>query len=145
MSDKYLLIVSCTDSKTRGAGTMPAFDRYNFDVLKKAKREGYYPSNLNLLILSAKYGLITPDAEIEDYDLRMTNDHARELRQTVSGELDRHLQQNDYSEIFVNLGRTYMIAIEQSTEIQRQSQRVIHATGGIGSKKGQMKRWICEK
>lgn len=142
MSDKNLLIVSCTAKKDPRSATMPAFDRYNFDVLKKAKREGYYPPNLDLLILSAKYGLTTPDTPIEDYDCVMTDDRARELQQRVCAELDRHLLQKDYQEIFVNLGAKYLIAIQQALERRHQSQRVIYAEGGIGSKKGHMKRWI---
>ena len=70
MPDKYLLILSCSNKKDGADGTMRAFDRYtggNFDVLKKAKREGYFPPNLDILILSAKYGLITPDTLIEYY------------------------------------------------------------------------------
>ena len=142
MADKYLLIVSCTATKDPRPGTMSAFNRYNFDVLKKAKREGYYPPNLDLLILSAKYGLITPDTPIADYDCVMIGDRARELQQRVSAKLDRHLLQKDYQEIFVNLGANYLIAIQQAREIRHQSQRVIYAEGGIGSKKGHMKRWI---
>ena len=143
MSDKCLLILSCSQKKDSSAGTMRAFDRYHFDVLKKAQREGYFPPNLDMLILSAKYGLITPDTPIEYYDFAMTDDRARELQQSVSAELDRHLQQNDYREIFVNLGARYLIAIAKSHEIRNQSQRVLYAEGKIGIRKGAMKRWIC--
>ena len=146
MSDKKcLLILGCSGAKDCCPGTMRAFNRYtgvNFNVLKKAQREGYFPSNLNMLILSAKHGLITPDTLIEWYDLAMTEHRARELQRSVSTELDRHLEQNDYQEIFVNLGKMYLIAIEKSQEIYNQSQRVIHAEGRIGSKMGHMKRWI---
>ena len=75
----------------------------------------------------------------------MTVNRAWDLQQPISSELDRHLQQNDYQEIFVNLGKVYLIAIEQSQEIHNQSHRTIYAEGGIGSKKGQMKQWICAK
>ena len=143
MLDKYLLIVNCTKPKVCSAGTMPAFDRYKFKGLKKAKREGYYPANLDLLILSAKYGLITADTPIENYDLRMTEHRARELQESVSNELDRHLQQNDYQEIFVNLAKEYKIAIQQSQEILNQSERVIYAQDK--RKNSDIKRWICAK
>ena len=130
MSDKKcLLILGCSDTKDCRPGTMRAFDRYtgrNFGVLKKAQREGYFPPNLNMLILSAKHGLITPDTLIEWYDLVMTEHRARELQRSASTELDRLLEQNDYQEIFVNLGKTYLIAIEKSQEICRQSIATSH-------------------
>ena len=76
---RYLLIVACSQRKRSDPGLLPAIERYdgvNFRVLRKARREGYWPENLDVLILSAKYGLLKPDTLIEDYDSRMTQERA---------------------------------------------------------------------
>jgi hypothetical protein len=58
---RYLLILGCSQRKRPDSGLLPAIERYdgvNFRILQKAKREEYLPENLDILILSAKYGLI---------------------------------------------------------------------------------------
>lgn len=76
---RYLLIISCSQRKRSDSGLLPAvewYDGVNFRVIRKAQREGYWPKNLDLLILSAKHGLLKPDVLLEDYDLRMTRERA---------------------------------------------------------------------
>ena len=142
---KYLLLVSCSQRKYSGAGSLPAIERYdgvNFRVLRKAQREGYFAKNLDVLILSAKYGLIESDYPIEDYECKMTEGRALILQSEVSSSLDLHLCRKDYREIFINLGKTYLIAIELSDGIRMAGQSVLYPTGGIGSKMSQMKQWL---
>ncbi len=142
---RYLLIVACSQRKRSDPGLLPAIERYdgvNFRVLRKARREGYWPENLDVLILSAKYGLLKPDTLIEDYDLRMTRDHALALRSEVSTGLDAYLVQADYREVFINLGQSYLITLTQSKEIVHLIGKVHYATGGIGERMSQMKMWL---
>ena len=144
---KYLLLVSCSQRKNSDSGLLPAIERYdgvNFRVLRKAQREGYFAENLDILILSAKYGLIESDYPIEDYECKMTEGRALILQSEVSSSLDSHLNRNDYREIFLNLGKTYLIAIELSDGIRRADQRILYTTGGIGCKMSQMKKWLYE-
>ena len=144
---RYLLLVGCSQSKRPDDGLMPAFERYtgvNFKVLRKAQREGYFPEMLDVLILSAEHGLLESDYPIEDYDCKMTRERALTLRSEVSSSLDSHLNRENYREIFINLGKTYLIAIEQSEGIRRAGQRVLYPTGGIGCKMSQMKQWLYE-
>ena len=59
---KYLLIISCSDRKIQTLGCLPAFELYDgsfYRILRKAIREGYFPNNLDILIISPKYGLLT--------------------------------------------------------------------------------------
>lgn len=142
---RYLLIVACSQRKCPDPGLLPAIERYdgvNFRVLRKAQREGYWPKNLNMLILSAKYGLLKPDTLIEDYDLRMTREQASILQAQVSVELDAHLERTSYHEVFVNLGKVYMTALASSKELTALDRQVHFATGGIGEKMSQMKKWL---
>ncbi len=80
---RYFLILACSQRKHPDSGLMPAIERYdgvNFRVLQKATREGYLSENLDMLILSAKYGLIEANTPIESYDLKMTKQRAQELQ-----------------------------------------------------------------
>ena len=142
---RYLLIVGCSQRKRPEPGLLPAIERYdgvNFRVLRKAKREGYWPENLDVLIVSAKYGLLRADTPIEDYDKRMTRDRALALQPVVSAGLDAHLVQVKYDEVFVNLGKTYLLTLTESLEMTGLRDRMIYAVGGIGEKMSQMKQWL---
>lgn len=144
---RYLLIIACSQRKRPDPGLLPAIERYdgvNFRVLQKAKREGYLPGNLDILILSAKYGLLEAKTPIENYDLKMTKQRAKELQTRVSKGLDNYLSKTKYDEIFVNLGKTYLTAIAASDKISQLNQKIIYATGGIGQKMSQMKEWLCQ-
>jgi len=121
---------------------MERYDGVNFRVLRKACREGYYPENLDVLILSAKYGLVEPHALIEYYEFPMTLKRALAQQPEVAARLDACLAQTDYCEVFVNMGQTYVVALAQSRELHRQAEKVRYATGRIGEKMSQMKKWL---
>jgi cytoplasmic iron level regulating protein YaaA (DUF328/UPF0246 family) len=145
MNNHYLLILACSQRKCKDVGLLPAIDRYdgvNFSVLHKAYREGYLPDNLDILILSAKYGLIEAQIPIENYDLKMTKQRALELQTQVSHDLDQYLSQTNYQEIFVNMGQTYLLVIACSEERKKLHGKIVYATGGIGKKMAQMKEWL---
>ena len=142
---RCLLIVACSQRKHSSPGLLPAIERYdgvNFRVLRKARREGYWPENLDVLILSAKCGLLKPDMLIEDYDLRMTLERAIALQAQVSADLDAYLRRTTYNEVFINLGKVYKAALALSKELTIPSRQVRYATGGIGKKMSQMKTWL---
>lgn len=141
----YLLIVACSQRKCPDSGLLPAIERYdgvNFRVLRKAKREGNWPKNLDVLILSAKYGMIGSSTLIENYDQKMTLARALELQPQIANALDTLLNSKDYREIFVNLGETYLVALALSQQIPQLANKVRYASGGIGKKMSQMKTWL---
>ena len=56
----YLLILSCSQRKRKDPGFLPAIERYdgvNFRVIKKLGRQSRLLKNLDILIISAKYGI----------------------------------------------------------------------------------------
>jgi len=107
-------------------------------------REGRWPQNLDLLILSAEYGLTDPDQFIRPYDRRMTPQRAAELAGKVAGVLRMRLSRITYDEIFVNAGKDYLPALSFLEELGNVSLVVRYAEGGIGKKMAAMKRWIDE-
>jgi cytoplasmic iron level regulating protein YaaA (DUF328/UPF0246 family) len=125
---RYLLIIACSQRKRPDPGRLPAIERYdgvNFRVLQKAKRERYLPDNLDILILSAKYGLIEATTPIENYGLKMTKQRAMELQTEVSRDLDNYLSKTRYDEIFVNLGKAYLTTIAHSSQITELKEKYI--------------------
>ena len=59
---RSLLIISCTGAKNKAPGFLPAVMRYKgplYPTLHKAIREKRFPESLDILIVSAKYGLLT--------------------------------------------------------------------------------------
>ena len=144
---QYLLILSCGGKKCAYPEPLPAIDRYiggYYRIIHKLMREGQFPDNMDMLILSAKYGLIQTETLIENYDQKMSKPRAIELQDEVGRALDLHLGTKNYAEIFVNLGKDYMIAVEKSVQMYRQRAKIKHAKGPQGIKGGEMRRWILD-
>ena len=114
----------------------------NYRVLHKAKQDGHWPETLQVLILSAKHALLDQETLIEYYDQRMTRAHALTLQQQAGADLDVILTQAAFDEVFLNLGKLYLLALATSQEWPRLEARAHYATGGIGERMAQMKRWL---
>jgi hypothetical protein len=139
----YLLIVGCSDSKNASPVPMKALDRYegvNFKVIKKFNREKGRPDNVDIVIISARYGLITQDTYIEPYNMRMTRKRAETLRPDVMNNLKELISQKIYEEIFIVLGKDYLPAIEGIGFIAPCP--VSYAQGRIGEKMAALKKWL---
>jgi len=77
---KYLLILPCSKRKkpVSKAQALELYDGPFYRVVRKAK-----PQNLDILILSAKYGLISSNESISYYDQMMTAERAEELASEI--------------------------------------------------------------
>ena len=142
---RYLLIVACSQRKRPDPDLLPAVDRYdgvNFRVIKKARREGRWNPSIDVLILSARHGLIRADKPIAYYDERMTRDRGLEHRESVLATLQLILSSNAYRAVFVNVGRDYLVALSGWEQFLTPGTTVKYAKGGIGSKMQAMKNWI---
>jgi hypothetical protein len=71
------------------------YDGPSYRILRKYHRLG-----LDILILSAKYGLISGNERISSYDRRMTKEIAAALRSENTKRLEEILSANRYSEIW---------------------------------------------
>jgi hypothetical protein len=134
--DRLLLIISCSQRKRLDLGLLPAMERYDgvhFRLLRKARREGYWPENLDVLILSAKYGLIDISTPIAYYEKQMTRARANDLKTQVFQVLQAVTKQFPYSELYVDLGKDYQEAIEGLMQLFNDSPGV-YARGRIGQR-----------
>ena len=142
---KHLLIISCSDSKNPHPGLLPAMERYTgawYGVINRLKREGRFPDNLDILIISAKYGLISSNEKIENYDQKMNSSRARELRESTINRLKDILSEKRYKSILINLGSMYMEAIYGFERIIPDYTKVIVLEGTIGPRKRDLRSWI---
>jgi lipocalin len=138
ISKKYLLILPCSERKKLTVRDV-AIDLYDGQFFRVLRNN--MPTNLDVLILSAKYGLIKSDKRIEYYDQIMSTTRAQELAEAVKLKLSKILRENSYNCVFVNLGKTYILALEKSKEIL-DNHNVYWARGQIGERSHQLKEWL---
>jgi hypothetical protein len=138
---RRLLILPCSKAKARTAELLPAIERYQGPFFRLVNRVAY-PNSLDVMILSAKYGLIPANTRIEYYDLKMDDSRALELQARVLQELIRQLDCYCYDEIFINLGRQYMKALNGVHDYIPETTKLIIAEGRIGQRLKQMKEWL---
>ena len=145
MCDKYLLIIPCSKRKASLPKVrVPAIDLYDgpfYRIIRKTFRERGKPDNLDIMILSAKYGLIDYEKIITTYDQIMTREMAISMSDTVYEIFTNIIKRNNYKEIMINLGEKYMLALSKSHDILN-VQRVRCGIGGIGERNRQLKEWL---
>lgn len=136
-----LLILSCSQRKRRCNSTVEALQLYDgvfFRVLKKAVDRPEILNDLEVLILSAKYGLLFPTSSVRYYDERMTRKRADELLPVVSKQLADFVATSSYDDVFVNLGKDYLPLVAGTPEFST----AVFAAGGSGQRCQQLKQWL---
>lgn len=114
-----------------------------YRTLHKAMRENRFPKNLDILIVSAKYGLLTSDEPIEDYDQKIDAKRARELRPSVQEKLGAFLERKDYDQLFNGLWKDYQ-AVLKGFDLENRFDAVIPVEANRGKKMSQLKAWIID-
>jgi hypothetical protein len=141
---KYLLIISCSKTKHK-LNRIIAIDLYNgmyYKVLRKNFNLKDTNNNLDILILSGKYGLINSNDIIDYYDEVMTPKRAKELQNQVITKLKQELKNNNYDEIFITMGKTYELALGDEGKEILKKQGAIIGNGMIGERLSQLKNWL---
>lgn len=78
MTTETIALVSCV--KKKRAARCPAQDLYDSDLFRKMKCYAQQHSD-RWFILSAKYGLLSPETEIEPYELTLNSMRIRDRRE----------------------------------------------------------------
>lgn len=142
MSKRTLLIQGCSDRKNDGpAEAFDLYDGYYYRILKKAKREDAFDPSIDMVILSAEYGLLSPSTEIEEYDREMSSERAREFHDAgLPEDLAERVNDGWYLRVVVNLGETYEQAIEGfETEVDAS---VVRLSGQLGERGSDLKSLV---
>lgn len=141
---KSLLIISCSGKKDKALGKLPALMRYKgpfYPTLHKAIRENRLPKYLDILIISAKYGLLKSDDPIECYDQKMDATRANELRPHIQADLKAFLNGKDYDQLFNGLWQVYNKTLE-GFDLEKYCEHVIPVETNRGKRMRQLKQWI---
>jgi hypothetical protein len=143
-----LLLIACSQRKARGIKHGRAWDVYDgrlFQVLKKALRDVTgWQERVHVLIVSARYGVLRADATIETYDERLTQALTRQRGTLWAEGLRRAVVGQSYRTVHVNLGRDYLRLLSELEEVLP-SIEIDRATGGIGARNAQTRRWVLEQ
>ena len=144
---RRLILLACTATKRSEPDLLPAIERYDgpsFRTLRKWQAANPVEAqHLDVLILSARLGLIGADTLISNYNLRMNPARAVELRDTVSITLTGMLaQRGPYAATLVHLGQDYLPAIGGVISQTPAYGFVTYTTGSIGVRLHQVKAWL---
>ena len=137
---KRCLVLSCSRTKRRDSGLLPALERYDgplFRVLRKYLRLNP-EAQLSILILSARFGLITASTPIPYYDQRMTFSRAQELRIPVQRALTERVK--GCSEAVLILGKQYRAVLDGWSVPH--GIRVYWFEGSLGERISRLRAWL---
>jgi len=141
-----LLILACSQKKRNSPGLLPAIERYDgpsFRLLRRFQRECPYRSDeVNIYILSAKFGLISARTDIPLYDQYMTPRRALELKPAVEMQLKSVMEQREYTEALVSLGKNYQLALPAFDKVNLDRTKINFASGSQGRKLSILYDWL---
>jgi hypothetical protein len=144
-----LLILSCSQRKRPDLILLPALERYDgpmFRMLRRFLREcpskDFHPE---VYILSAQFGLITAKQPIPNYDWHITPQRASVLQPQILDQLRQILQQKQYKELFISVGKDYATALSGYEQLIPSHIRVTIAIGPRGRKQAGLYDWLYRR
>ena len=143
-----LLVMACSRRKDPRLARGRAWDVYDgrlFQVLKKLLRgQPGWDTSLTVLIVSARYGVIGTDDEIEPYDDRLTPAVASRRASEWAQRLRERLDGRRFRAAHANLGRPYRDAVPGLADLIAPAP-IDWAGGGIGRRNAQTRRWVASQ
>jgi hypothetical protein len=136
-----ILVLSCSGKKFLTPAAVPAWYRYDgmlFRVCKRLEATNQFPHDVNVLILSAEFGILPRDALIPWYERPLDDARADALKPAVTHALHDALTQNGANEIFLAMGITYRRAIGTLPA----GVAVIDVREPIGLRMERLRRWL---
>ncbi|MCU4751941.1 peroxide stress protein YaaA [Halobacteria archaeon AArc-curdl1] len=139
-----LLVQSCSATKEPVEEPVQAielYDGYFFRIIKKAQRSNRVQTGLDIIIISAEHGVVETDDKIGYYDRRMDTERASELNDTVVGSIANKVSEAGYDNIWINLGKDYLPAVEGIESAVNVPVNYIQGSG-IGMKGKRLKQLV---
>lgn len=139
-----IVITSCSKRKICDDRLLPAIHRYDgpgFRLLRRYLREQAEP--LDIFVLSAKFGLVSHKKRIPFYEQTLTKDNVDSLAAKVSGQAHVLFDQSSAPKhVFVNLGRVYLDAFEQTINQLTLGSCITLASGPSGRRLSELHDWL---
>jgi len=147
LSKRRLLILSCSQAKRSDNEPLPAIERYDgpsFRLLRRFLRQ--QPDTLlDIYVLSAKFGLISGNLLIPNYDQKMSKALASELNLSVVTKLEAIISQGVYEKLLICVTKMYLNALNGYPSIIPDSVDLTVATGTLGRKLSTLHQWLYGK
>ena len=146
-----LVILPCSKTKSETAERVPAEDRYRrgqyFQVYNKWRREPPTPENdVDLVIVSAKHGLLSPRHHIYDYDEVLNSRPQGAFLEGLENDLYAYMKWRDYLEVLVVGGKPYRESVSDILRVIKSQgiidARIIPNSGRLGSQLKDLKQWL---
>jgi hypothetical protein len=130
---------------------IPAIQRFDGVFVRLVRK--YYEKlrTIDVCILSPIYGLVRAEEKIgyrapihgKWYKFEIDENKIQELRKSTLLTLKTLINEQQYSEIYINVGRNMLKIIEDFDKIIPKDIKVVYAHGnGLGQKIAHMKRWL---
>ena len=143
---RRLLIIGCSNKKNKFdhlETALTVYDGPNYRSIKKMIRANNFPEDVQIIIISAKYGMIFPGELIGYYDQKMTAKQSKSLRSEMKKKLKKYVCEKNFNECFINLGKIYRDSIQDFTFPNHLVPK--YANGKIGQKGSEMIQWLKSK
>lgn len=139
---RRLLLLSCSRRKRRTRKLLTAVERYDGPAFRVLRRylSGRPATQPEVLILSAKWGVISGDTLLPHYDRRMTASRLREIRPLVIAKLHEVFKFCLYSDVFISMSENYLQVIQGLPEIAGVT--IYTSRGGRARKLSALYDWL---
>lgn len=140
-----LLILACSRRKSLDVRRGRAWDVYDgrvYQVLKKALRpHAGWEAAIEVVIVSARYGVIAAGRTIATYDDRLTATEVPDLARRGGAQLRSLLAGRTFRAAHANLGRDYREVVPELAGLLAPTP-IDWAKGGIGARNAQTRDWV---
>jgi Family of unknown function (DUF6884) len=145
---RRLLILGCSQRKCPNPEPLPALERYDgpaFRVLRKFLRDSPGEAQLvDILVLSAEFGLLSAHQAIPNYDRRMTPQRASELRTQVLDDLKHILATGNAQRLFISAPKDYLHALAGYEHVIADGLSITISMGTQGRKLSELRDWLYD-
>lgn len=139
-----IVITSCSKCKIDKPNLVSAIDRYDgpsFRLLRKYLRQP--ADDIDIFILSAKFGLVSHQTQLPYYEQKLDKFHAEDLGILASSQaLPLFADSSGATEIFVNLGKTYFEAFQPTLHQISVDISLTIASGTSGRRLSELHDWL---
>jgi len=111
----YLLVIESSKIKTNVSNPAPAIELYNdpiYQTIRKMDKEGSLPKNIQILIISTKYGLLGAYDLIEKYNPKISKKRAEKLKKGITKKFTLFLENKNFRKVFISTGKDYTSLLE---------------------------------
>ena len=143
---RRLLVLACSARKLPDRGLLPAVERYDgprYRVLRKYLRErADAQRDLDVLILSAEFGLIDGCTGIPLYDRSMSAERAQQLAPASTARFREAVATGRYGRLFVEAGHQYLASLGGRDAVLAAVSNTQIVQGSPGQRLAALRTWL---